>query len=91
MTPSGALVADDRPIVAFLADRRVVGSLVDLAELRFETESLTQETVVHDLRLARAVVVSRALRSKRVVLRYLRRSFVLRYDAGGYRIYVRRH
>jgi hypothetical protein len=89
LTPSGALTVDDRPIVSFLAHRRVVGSVVDLAQLRFETGSLTQRDVIAAAAKADAVVVSRALRTKRLVLAYLRRSFVRRYSSGGVEIWVR--
>ena len=89
MTPPGSLIVDDRPIVSFLAHRRVVGELVDLARLRWEAGSLTDADVVADLRRARAVVVSRALRDRPRVLAYVRSNFRLRYDAGGVRIYVR--
>jgi hypothetical protein len=89
LTPAGSLTVDDRPIVSFLARRRVVGPLVDLARLRWETGSLTDAKVVAELRPARAVVVSRALRDRPRVLAYVRRRYRLRYDAGGVRIYVR--
>jgi hypothetical protein len=89
LTPPGSLIVDDRPIVSFLAHRRVVGELVDLARLRWEAGSLTDADVVADLRRARAVVVSRALRDRPRVLAYVRSNFRLRYDAGGVRIYVR--
>lgn len=90
LTPPGALTVDDRPIISFLAHRRVVGSLVDLAELRFETGSLTQRKVIADITPAQAVIVSRSLRTKGLVLEFLRTAFVKRYDRGGIAIYVRR-
>ncbi|MGH3001626.1 MAG: hypothetical protein ACRDM1_02980, partial [Gaiellaceae bacterium] len=89
LTPPGALTVDDRPIISFLARRRVVGPLVDLALLRFETGSLTDGKVTSDLPQARAVVVSRTLRTRPAVLRYVRAHYAKRYDAGGVRIYVR--
>ena len=51
------LVVDDRPIISVLAHREVVGQLVDLAYLRWETGSLTDDKVIADLGRARAVVV----------------------------------
>lgn len=90
LTPPGSLTVDDRPIVSFLAHRRVVGPLVDLALLRFETGSLTDAKVIGDLGPARAVVVSRTLRTRPAVLRYVRAHFTLRYDRGGIAIWVRR-
>jgi hypothetical protein len=90
LTPRNSLVVDDRPIISFLARRQVVGQLVDLAELRFETGSLTQAKVIEESRPARAIVVSRSLRDKNQVAAYLHRNFRLRYSAGGVEIYVRR-
>jgi hypothetical protein len=90
LTPSNALVVADQPIIAFLAHRRVVGRLVDTAFLRFETGSLTDATVIRDLRNADAVVVSRALRSRPAVLAYVKRHYQQVYDAGGVEISVRR-
>jgi hypothetical protein len=89
LTPPGALTVDDRPIISFLAHRRVVGQLVDLALLRWETGSLTDTRVIEELRPARAVVVSRALRTRRHVLVYVSHHYRLRYDSGGIRIFVR--
>ena len=90
LTPSGALVVDDRPIIAFLAHRRVVGDLVDLSALRWETGSLSDAKVIADLGSARAVVVSRALRSRPAVLAYVRTHYTRRYDQGGVQIWVAR-
>ena len=90
LVPSSSLVVDDRPIISFLARRQVVGQLVDLAELRFETGSLTQSKVIEESRPARAIVVSRSLRDKERVTAYLRRQFRLRYSAGGVEIWTRR-
>jgi hypothetical protein len=89
LTPPGALTVDDRPIISFLAHRRVVGQLVDLALLRWETGSLTDTRVIEELRPARAMVVSRALRTRRHVLVYVSHHYRLRYDSGGIRIFVR--
>jgi hypothetical protein len=90
LTPPAALTVDDRPIISFLAHRRVVGPLVDLALLRWETGSLTDDTVIRDLRSAQAVVVSRALRTRPKVLAYVRTHFARKYDAGGVVIWIRR-
>jgi hypothetical protein len=90
LTSPGSLTVDDRPIISFLADRRVVGPLVDLARLRWETGSLDDAEAIGELAPARAVVVSRALRDRPAVLRYVRREFALRYDRGGVRIWTRR-
>ena len=89
LTARGALVVDDRPIISFLAHRRVVGPVVDMALLRWETGSLTDARVIDQLAKARAVVVSRALRSRPVVLAYIRSHFTRRFDAGGVQIWAR--
>jgi hypothetical protein len=89
LTPSSSLVVDDRPIIAFLAHRQVVGSLVDTAYLRFETGSLTDAKVIRDLKPAAAVVISRSLRSRPKIVAYLERHDRLAYAEGGVRIYVR--
>jgi hypothetical protein len=89
LTSSGVLTADDRPIISFLAHRRVVGPLVDLALLRFETGSLNDSRTIADLRRADAVVVSRALRTRPAVLAYVRANYTRRYNAGGVEIWVR--
>ena len=89
LTPPGTLVVDDRPIVSFLARRRVVGQLVDLALLRFETGSLTDAQVLEGLRPANAVVVSRSLRTRPAVLAFVRAHFTRVYAAGGVSIYTR--
>jgi hypothetical protein len=87
--PPSAHTIDDRPIISFLAHRHVVGPLVDLAKLRFETGSLTDEKVIARLDDAQAVVVSRELRDHPRILDTVRSRFHLRYDRGGVRIFVR--
>jgi hypothetical protein len=89
LVPPGALTVDDRPIISFLAHRRVVGPLVDLALLRYETGSLTDGRTIAELAPARAVVISRTLRTRPRVLAYVRSHFRRRYDRGGVQIYVR--
>lgn len=90
LVPAESLTIDDRPIISFLARRRVDGALVDTAFLRFETGSLGDAKLIRELPRVRAVVVSRSLRSRPRVLRAVRRSFRLAYDRGNVRIYVRR-
>jgi hypothetical protein len=89
LTPPGSLTVDDRPIISFLAHRRVDGALVDTALLRFETRSLTDSQVIHELQSVRVVVVSRVLARRPAVVRYLATHFKLRYNRGGVRIYTR--
>src|SRR5262249_21399028 len=87
LTPPGTLTVDDRPIISFLADRRVVGQLVDLAYLRWETGSLTDARVLRDMQPAGAVVVSRALRTRPRVMEFLKARYRRVYDAGGIEIW----
>jgi 4-amino-4-deoxy-L-arabinose transferase-like glycosyltransferase len=56
------IVVSDQPLVPFLADRRVWGPLVDTANLRFQTGSLTPEDVLRELEEGdvAAVVVGRS-------------------------------
>ncbi len=89
LTPTDAMTADDDPIISFLARRRVVGGLVDEAYLRFETGSLTDTKVIHELRQADAVVISRALTSRPRVLAFVRAHYRRRFDRAGITIYVR--
>lgn len=90
LTPPGAITIDDRPIISFLAQRRVEGALVDLAHLRWETGSLTDSAVIRRLSDVDAVVVSRALRTRPRVLRAVRADFTRGYARGGVVIWVRR-
>jgi hypothetical protein len=90
LAPTDALTVDDRPIISFLAHRRVVGQLVDLAALRFKTGSLTDPKVISLMEPAGAVIVSRTLRDHPVVLAFVRREFRLRYDHGGVSIWIRK-
>jgi hypothetical protein len=90
LAPPDVLTVDDRPIVSFLAHRRVAGAVVDLAALRFETGSLTDAEVIAQLHRADAVVISRSLRDHSAVLRAVRERYIERYDRSGIRIYVRR-
>jgi hypothetical protein len=90
LTQPDAVVVDDRPIISFLAHRRVAGEVVDTAFLRFETRSLTNAKVIDALEHADAVVVSRSLRTRPRVMAAIRRDFRLRYDRGGVRIYLNR-
>jgi hypothetical protein len=89
LSAPNATTVDDRPIISFLAHRRVNGALVDIALLRFETGSLTDSKVIRELQAARAVVVSRVLARRPGVMRYLATHFELRYNLGGVRIYTK--
>ena len=78
------LVATDRPIIAFLARRRVPGDLVDTAYLRFRSGYLSPQRVLADIDRAgvRAVVTARAFRDQPEIVVGLRRRFEtrIRYD-----------
>jgi hypothetical protein len=89
LTLPGARTIDDRPIISFLADRRVDGPLVDLALLRFETGSLSDAKVIQELPSVDAIVVSRVLSRRPAVMRFLATHYRLRYARGGVRIYTR--
>jgi hypothetical protein len=89
LTRPGTQTIDDRPIISFIADRRVHGPLVDLALLRFETGSLTDAKVIHELPSVDAIVVSRVLSRRPAVMRFLATHYRLRYARGGVRIYTR--
>ena len=66
-----------------------MGSLVDMALLRWETGSLTDAAVIADLQRAHAVTISRALRMRPVVFAYVHSHFTRRFDAGGVQIWTR--
>jgi len=90
LTPPTALIVDDRPIISFLAGRRVIGSLVDTAQLRFETGSLDDMQVIAQMQPASAIVLSRVLSRRPAVVRYVSAHYRLGYDRDGVRIYTRR-
>jgi hypothetical protein len=85
------LVATDRPIVAFMARRRVPGDLVDTAYLRFRAGYLDAGRVVADLDLAhvQAVAALRAFRDEPAVRRRLERAFPVKLRHGGATLYLR--
>lgn len=89
LTTPDDLTIDDRPIISFLAHRRVVGPLVDLATLRFETDSLSDAAVIRRLPDAGAVVVSRELRRHPAVLAAVRNEFHAAYSRDGIEIFIR--
>jgi len=70
LTAPDDFVVSDHPLVAFLADRRVWGPLVDTATLRFQTGSLTQEEVLRELEAGEvaAVVIGQSFVRQRTVL-----------------------
>jgi len=91
VTAPDDLVVSDQPLVPFLADRRVWGPLVDTANLRFQTGSLTEGEVLRELDKGdvRAVVVGRALARSPELVAALKTRFptVRRHDRVT--VYVR--
>jgi hypothetical protein len=79
-TVPAELVGADLPIVAFRADRRLPGELVDTSAVRFASGSLTDAKVLATLEHARVrtVVVGREFRARPRLLADLRRYRVLR-------------
>jgi hypothetical protein len=86
------LVVSDQPIVAYLARRRVAGPLVDTAQLRFETGSLSNGEVLRILAEedVKAVVVGRALGRRPGLLRRLDDRYRVFRRVDGIAIYVAR-
>jgi hypothetical protein len=87
------LVATDRPIIAFLAGRRMPGDLVDTAYLRFRSGYLTPEQVLADIDRShvQAVVTARAFRDQPRILAGLRVRFPawVRLRSGDVTLYLR--
>lgn len=89
-TQPGDLVATDRPIIAFLAHRRMPGDLVDTAYLRFRSGYLTPQQVLDDIDRShvRAVVTVRAFRDQPKVVAGLRERFRTRLRYDGVVLYL---
>jgi 4-amino-4-deoxy-L-arabinose transferase-like glycosyltransferase len=89
---SRGLVATDRPIAAYLADRRMPGDLVDTAVLRFATASLTDAEVLRavDRDRVTTVAVGRAFRDRPAIQRGLRRRFADVQQRFGVTVYSHR-
>ena len=77
VTPEGSLVVSDVPIVAFLAGRETPGNLVDIAELRFSTRTLSVSEILDEIdrRCVSAVVIGRALSIRPGLIRAVARRF----------------
>jgi 4-amino-4-deoxy-L-arabinose transferase-like glycosyltransferase len=73
LTASDDLVATDLPIVAYLADRRVPGQLIDTSFVRLGTGSLTDELILDEVDSAdvAAVVLGREFRNRPLLFRDL--------------------
>jgi 4-amino-4-deoxy-L-arabinose transferase-like glycosyltransferase len=87
--PADALVVSDNPGIAYLARRRVPGSLVDTARLRFETGSLTDAAVLEtiDRSCAVAVVAARTFLLHPHLLAGFEERFGRQQRAGEGRLY----
>ena len=70
-TQEGDLVGGDLPIVAYLADRRMPGQLVDTSFVRLEGGSLTDEEIIDELETVEAVIVGREFRNRPALMRRL--------------------
>jgi hypothetical protein len=91
-THSSDLVVSDHPIVAYLADRRTPGPLVDTAVLRFANGSLSPDDVLRTLdghRVA-AVVAGRAFTEQPRVLAGILDRYTPLATRRGMTVYVRR-
>jgi hypothetical protein len=91
-TRPGDLVGTDLPIVAYLADRRVPGQLVDSSFVRLGTESLTDAEILTELDRndVRAVVVGRLYAERPALLAALRERYPRRVERSGVTIYLAR-
>lgn len=89
LTKSSDQVVSDQPIVPVLAHRRIPGPLVDTAQLRFDTGSLTAEEVldVIDERHVAAVVVGRAFAREPRVMAGVKRRFARVEHVEGIAVY----
>jgi 4-amino-4-deoxy-L-arabinose transferase-like glycosyltransferase len=88
-TQPDELVGTDLPIVAYLADRRVPGQLVDTSFVRLGTGSLTEEEILKALGGVRAVVVGREFAKPFGLITALGLSYPERLSQDGVTIYLR--
>jgi 4-amino-4-deoxy-L-arabinose transferase-like glycosyltransferase len=89
-TEWGELVGTDLPIVAYLADRRVPGRLIDSSFVRLGTGSLTETEILEELERneVRAVVVGREFANRPALVRELAARYPQRVRAEGITIYL---
>jgi Dolichyl-phosphate-mannose-protein mannosyltransferase len=82
-------VATDRPILAYLADRRLPGDLVDTSFLRFDTRSLTPSAVLTAIDRYKVAVAltARGFRKDPSLVRGLRRRFPRQRQFDGVTLY----
>ena len=90
-TAPAELVGTDLPIVAYLADRRVPGQLVDTSYVRLGIGSLTDSDIVATLERddVRAVAVGRTFAGRPALVRALRARYPKRIERDGITLYLR--
>jgi hypothetical protein len=83
-------VGTDLPIVAYLADRRVPGQLVDSSFVRLDYGALTQPEILDALDRdgVRAVVVGRLWAERPALMAALRERYPTRLERNGITIYL---
>ena len=82
------LVGTDLPIVAYLADRRVPGQVVDTSFVRLATGSLTDAEILEELDGVRAVVVGREFASRPALVSELAERYPEQISEDGVTIYL---
>ena len=87
-TEPNELVGTDLPIVAYLADRRVPGQLVDSSFVRLGNGSLTDAEIVDALDGVPAVVVGRLWAERPALLAALRERYPRELRADGITLYL---
>jgi 4-amino-4-deoxy-L-arabinose transferase-like glycosyltransferase len=89
-TTPDELVGSDLPIVAYLADRRMPGRLVDTSFVRLGTGSLTDTEILAtlDRHRVRAVVAGREFTNRSLLLRELAARYPKRVRTGAITIYL---
>ncbi len=87
-TQPDELVGTDLPIVAYLADRRVPGQLVDTSFVRLGTGSLSDAEILEELEGVRAVVVGRELANRPALIRELAARYPEQISQDGVTLYL---
>jgi hypothetical protein len=90
-TRQGELVVTDKPSIAFRADRRLPGELMDAAALRFRSGFLTPAEVLAEIdrRGISAVVAAREFRHQPAVMTGLHERFPTRLRNDGVTLFLR--
>jgi hypothetical protein len=84
-TESGELVGTDLPVVAYLADRRMPGQLIDSSFVRLGTGSLTDDEILDELERngVRAVAVGRLYKERPALIAALRDRYSTEIERAG--------